>query len=282
MARLDTALFDEALFDVESSDDAVPVDTSDFKIDSYALQDLTVTLSRLTYSAPVYEAITRGFPRADGAYLEAGQFRRTSLMLKGSLRKDTQALLEAEMDLMRQAFAQGTVFKGTWAGEARYWTVYPASIDKLFAGRDGHHITWCPWEIELVCLHPYGRSAGRDSYSGIPATTTTTYQIDNGGTAPSQSIIDLIVATPGTLSKFSWQNQTTGETITIDNGGAYSAGDTLSINTETGSVMKNGTAIDYTGILPRMASGSNTCIFTPITGSGFVVTVSERHYKRYY
>lgn len=285
MARLDTALFDEARFDTEVSSSPVPVDASLFKIGDYALlgDGIDVNVSRFNYSAPQFEAGIRGYPRADGAYVESQQFRQTKLLLRGSLRKASAVLLEQEMDLMRQAFARNTLLMGYWAGERRFWDVIPTGIANLFEEREGYHINWTPWQIELLCTHPYARSSGRETFAGTNATAVeTTYEITNNGSAPSESIIDLVITVAGTLEEFSWENETTGEILTIDNGAAFSNGDTIAINTETKVVTKNGSIIDYVGLLPRVDPGTNTCTLTALTGSGHTITVNERHYRRFY
>lgn len=285
MARLDTFLFDEARFDTEVSSSPVPVDASLFKIGDYPLlgDDIAVNVNRFNYSAPQLEVGIRGYPRSDGGYVESQQFRQTRLFLKGSLRKSTAVALEQEMDLMRKAFARETLFMAYWAGERRFWDVVPTGIANLFENRQGSDITWTPWEIELVCTHPYARSSGKETFAGTPATAAeTTYEITNNGTAPTESIIDIVITTAGTMEEFSWENETNGEIITIDNGAAFSNGDTITINTETKVVTKNGTAIDYTGLLPRLDPGENTCTLTILTGSGQTMTVNERHYRRYY
>lgn len=283
--RFDTALFDEAQFDVESGSSPVVVDESTFKIGTYSLLGATtdINVKRFTYSAPQFEAGIRGYPRADGAYVETQQFRQTKLHIKGSLKKATALLLEQEMDLLRQAFARSTLFMAYWSGERRYWDVIPTGIASLFDAREGHDITWTPWEIELLCVHPYARSASRETFAGTSASATaTTYEIPNLGSAPSECIIDLVISTAGTLSKFSWANAETGETLVIDNGSAFTNGDTITINTETKTVTKNSSSIDYTGLLPHVDPGTNSCTLTAMTGGGHTITVNERHYRRFY
>ena len=285
MARLDTFLFDEARFDTEVSSSPVPVDTSLIKIGDYALlgTGIDVSVSRFNYSAPQLEVGIRGYPRSDGGYVESQQFRQTRLYLKGSLSKSSATALEQEMDLMRKAFARETLLMTYWAGERRFWEVVPTGIANLFDTREGYHITWTPWEIELICTHPYARSSGRETFAGTPATATeTTYEITSNGTAPTESIIDIVLSTAGTVEEFSWENETNGEILTIDNGSPFSNGDTITINTETKTVTKNGTEIDYTGLLPRLEPGVNTCTLTILTGSGQTMTVNERHYRRFY
>lgn len=285
MARFDTARFDEALFDAEIASGPVPADTSRLKIGDYVL-DGTGTASivgKFTYSAPQLDVGIRGYPRADGGYVESMQFRQTRLLLRGSLRMSSADLLEQEMDMMRKAFARETLLMAYWAGERRFWEVVPTGIATLFDEREGHHITWTPWQIELLCTHPFARSAGRETFAGTPATAASTvYEVTNNGTAPSESIIDLVLTTAGTLQKFSWTNATTGESITIDNGAPFSNGDSITINAEAKTVLKNGTAIDYVGLLPRMDPGTNSCTLAAITGGGQTMTVNERHYRRFY
>jgi hypothetical protein len=73
------------------------------------------------------------------------------------------------------------------------------------------------------------------------------------------------------------------EAFTYDLDGNLTS-DSLWTNTWNGEnrrVTKNGVEIDYTGVLPKIVSGSNAFKIT-LTGSGFSISVTELHYSRFY
>lgn len=284
MAKFDSALFDGFLFDTEADGGGGGSDVAEVKIGSLSLQSTSIATRWIKYSAPRLDLVARSYARADGGYAETEQFRETRFRLRGTVKAATRIALEELMDQMRAAFAATpATLRVTWGGVFRYWDVYATGMDRLFEGRDHFHVTFSPWEIELVCLQPYGRSSGRETFAGGNATAaSTTFQIPNNGTAPTPSIVELTISTAGTLEDLSWENQDTGERITIENGGAFNDGDTIVINTEDKTVKKNGSVINYTGLLPTLISGTNDCVLTAITGTGHTVAVNERHYKRYY
>jgi hypothetical protein len=283
--RFDISLLDAFLFDdVTSGTPPPPVVVDEITFNDYGLQNSDVFTSMLSYSGTDRDLVKRAFPRAHGQYVEVDQWRQNTILLAGTVRKATRALLEAEMDNMRKNFAVADgVLKILFAGENRYFDCYATGLERLFADRQAYHVTFCPWEIELICLHPFARSLTRESFAGGNATAASTnFEITESGTAPTESIVSLVLSTAGTVEKLSWENTETGEKIIIDNGAAFSNGDTLTINGETKQVLKNGTPMDFDGVFPSLNAGINTCTLEIITGSGHTIAVNEQHYKRYY
>jgi hypothetical protein len=101
----------------------------------------------------------------------------------------------------------------------------------------------------------------------------------NAGTAEADSLGYITVVTAGTLSQIVWENTSNGDKVTIAS--TFSNGDQIVIDGENRRVTKNGTEIDYTGVLPKIIAGSNVFKIT-LTGSGFSISVTELHYSRYY
>jgi hypothetical protein len=173
------------------------------------------------------------------------------------------------------------VLKIPWAGASRYYECYAVGLDRVFQERDHYHMTMCPYEVELVALHPFGRSSGRTP-TDVPTpitTSPTTMEFVNAGTAEADSIAYITVVTAGTLSQIIWENTTNGDRIVIS--GSFVNGDQIVIDGENRRVTKNGSEIDYTGVLPKIKAGSNAFQIS-LTGSGYSISVSELHYSRYY
>lgn len=186
------------------------------------------------------------------------------------------------MDTLRQNLS---VFGGTlkipWAGGYRYYDCYAIGLDKIFQERDHFHMTMCPYEVELVALQPFGRDQNRTS-TDVPTPVTsspTVMGFVNSGTAESDSLAYITLVTAGTISQITWENTTNGDKLVIS--GSFSNGDQIVIDGENKVVTKNGSVIDYTGVLPKIIAGTNSFRIT-LVGSGYSISVTEIHYNRYF
>ena len=86
-------------------------------------------------------------------------------------------------------------------------------------------------------------------------------QFVNAGTAEADSVAYLTIVTAGTLSQIVWENTTNGDKLTIS--GSFVNGDQIIVDGENKVVTKNGSVIDYTGVLPKIIAGSNSFRITP-------------------
>lgn len=190
--------------------------------------------------------------------------------------------METRMDEMRKNLAVfGGVLKIPWAGTSRYYECYAIGLDKIFQERDHFHMTMCPFEVELVALQPFGRTSGH-TVTDVPnpvVVSPTTIEFVNGGTAESDSIAYLTIVTAGSLSQIVWENTTNGDKVTVAS--SFVNGDQIIIDGENRRVTKNSVEIDYTGVLPKLVTGSNIFKIT-LTGAGFSLSVTEIHYPRFY
>ena len=278
--QLDSARLDIVLLDGVSS--TSPASTDEITFNNYGLQNSNILTRFVKLSAPILDLQKRAYPRAQGAYAESAYWRETHIVLRGTIKGSSRADMESRMDTLRKNLAVfGGVLKIPWAGSSRYYECYAIGLDRMFQERDHYHMTMCPYEIEFVALQPFGRSGGR-TVTDVPTPVTvspTTMEFVNAGTAEADSLGYITVVTAGTLSQIVWENTSNGDKITIAS--AFSNGDQIVIDGENRRVTKNGTEIDYTGVLPKIIAGSNVFKIT-LTGSGFSISVTELHYSRYY
>ena len=278
--QLDSARLDTVLLDGISS--TSPASTDEITFNNYGLQNSSILTRFVKLSAPILDLQKRAYPRAQGAYAEAAYWRETHIVLRGTIKGSSRTDMETRMDTLRKNLAVfGGVLKIPWAGSSRYYECHAIGLDRMFQERDHYHMTMCPFEIELVALQPFGRSGGR-TVTDVPTPVTvspTTMEFVNAGTAEADSLGYITVVTAGTLSQVMWENTSNGDKITIAS--AFSNGDQIVIDGENRRVTKNGTEIDYTGVLPKIIAGSNVFKIT-LTGSGFSLSVTELHYSRYF
>lgn len=278
---LDSELLDVLTLDGESETPTPPDDEIWYNF--FGLQNASIITEYVKISAADPELVERAFPRADGVYAESFQYRRTSLKIKGTVRGTDREDLETNMDLMRKALTKaGATMRLLWAGQARYYDeCYPVSINSIFEGREHFHLTFCPFEVEFISLHPYGRLNDRETFDAPFAITAspTNYIFENVGTAPSDPLIYITVTTAGTLSAIEVENSLTGEVLTLSE--SFMNGDQIIIDGEEKTVMLNGSPMDYTGVFPRLLAGTQMYSLT-FTGSGYSLSLSEQHYSRYF
>lgn len=277
---------DEEMLDIEPLDGepaAASEPADEIWYNYFGLQNSAIISEILLVSAPNLELTQRGFPRADGVYAESAQFRQNRIMVRGSILKSSRTLLETAMDDMREAFAvYGGTLRFSWAGAARYFDdCYPVSLDGLFKGREHYHVDWCPFEMEFTSQHPYARDGSRVllDISGTHTTSPINFTVANAGTAKTDPIVTVSVVTAGALTALAIENMENDEIITITR--AWANGDTLEVNGEEKTVKVNGTAVDYTGVIPKANAGDNAFQVTA-TGSGYTIGISEKHYNRYH
>ncbi len=277
--------FDSARLDTVTLDGASatsPASTDEITFNNYGLQNTSILTRFVKLSAPILDLQKRAYPRAQGAYAETAYWRETHLVLRGTIKGSSRTDMESRMDTLRKNLAVfGGILKIPWAGVSRYYECYAIGMDRIFQERDHYHMTMCPYEVELIALQPFGRSAGR-TVTDVPTPITvspTTMEFVNDGTAESDSLGYITVVTAGTLTQIVWENTTNGDKVTIAS--SFSNGDQIVIDGENRRVTKNGVEIDYTGVLPKIVAGSNAFKIT-LTGSGFSISVTELHYSRFY
>jgi phage-related protein len=278
--QLDGAILDS--FTLDGEPDIPTPSTDDITFNGYGLQNTSIRTRYVKESAPSLELNRKTYPRANGAYAETAYWRETKISLRGNISKPTQLTLEQEMDTIRKNLAvYGGLLKMTFAGQPRYYECYATGLENIFSERDHFNVTFTPYQVDLVALHPFGRSENRDTFDSTYAITTasTNFEIVHQGTAVSEPIIYLSITTAGSASAITFTNTANGEAFTITD--TFSDGDFLAIDCEQKTVKKNSVAVDYTGILPVLLSGSNTCNVA-VTGAGYSIGLSVQHYQRYY
>jgi len=279
--------FDKSLYGAVAFDDPTPIpddpteSADEISFDGYGLQNALVTTSDLHASGPAREISTRAYPRSDGAYVENAQWRGNVVTLKGFLTAASRASLEMGMDTMRRHFAAPAgILKITHAGVARYYDCYAKGMESLFADRQPHQMTVCPWAADFECFHPFARSLDRKFFSNPTSVTAaqTSIFIPHDGSAPTESRVYLMVTTAGSASKIRWENVDTGEAVEV--GAAFGDGDYVQIDGEAKAVSVNGVAADYDGTFPTVEAGGSRMKLT-VTGAGFSIAMSENHYTRF-
>ena len=281
LVQLDVAKLDTALWD-GLSPSPPSGSTDDIVFNNYGRNNTLIRTRFVKISGPLLDLQKRAYPRAQGAYAETSYWRETHIILRGSVKGTSRTDMETRMDQMRQNLSVfGSVLKIPWAGSSRYYECYAIGLDKLFQERDHYHMNQCPFEVELIALQPFGRDQNRTPTDVPTAVTTspTVMAFVDSGTAESDSLAYITLVTAGTVSQITWENTTNGDKLIIT--GSFSNGDQIIVDGENKAVTKNGVAIDYSGVLPKIIAGSNSFRIT-LVGSGYSIAITEIHYNRYF
>lgn len=278
--RLDIEELDILPLDGEPESLAVPAD--EIWYNYYGLQNANILTQFVKVSAPDLELVQRGFPRADGVYQETAYYRVNRIKLSGTIQSTDRAALETLADNLRKYLSEfGGTLRILWGGVARYYDdCYATNLNVLLDERDHYHVDWCPWSVEFVSQHPFARALDRTILNApYPITVSpTNFAIVNAGNATTDPVMTLNLTTVGSLSEFTIENTTNGDSITIS--GSFSDGDTIEIDGENKTVKKNGVAIDYSGVIPRAVPGTNILTVTS-TGASYSMIFTEQHYSRH-
>lgn len=246
----------------------------------YGLQNDSVVTSLLTQdSTPDRDLDTEARPRDDGQFIIGDFWRKKTISMRGYIRKDTDVLLDAELDKMKKALSKREGILDIKIpindGVIRRYRGTLINGQSLFSDRKGYHITLCPYEAQFLVIDPFGYEInyGGAVYYNRPELVFEE-QVNNVGTVRARPVIIFNFSAADNVTKISFKNTTTGEEIELT--ANISAGDYVKFDTETLRVTVNGVKKDYLGNFPRLDTDSNKFIVT-ITGNSALYTLTVKH-----
>lgn len=136
---------------------------------------------------------------------------------------------------------------------------YTATCIKADFPRANYNVLFVPYIIQFqITDPPYGVESTTNTVTdnGMTAATETGSFIVSGE-LPPRPIIQFDVNSETDLTIIEFEQTDTGDTISIEPSGGYSAGDVVIINTNTNTVTYNGSEEDYSGIFPEFQLGTN-------------------------
>ncbi len=245
---------------------------------NYGLQTSDIVTQILIQdNTPERSFETSAVPRGDGEIITGDFWRRKTVKARGVIHKTTNALLEAELDAMKKALsvAEGNL-DITIAGTVRRYIATMTSGNNIFNERKGYHITFCPFEVEFLCLTPFGQSPGYVS-SGYLGQTSLSLdeQVDNLGTVRSKPVVILNFTAASGITQITFTNNTRNEAIRLT--ANITAGDYVKFDSENLEVTINGVIQDYDGAFPLLDTGANSfTIDIAGTSATYDLTVKQK------
>lgn len=136
---------------------------------------------------------------------------------------------------------------------------YQATCVSAEFPRENFNVMHCPYTMVFeITDPPFGIDTVVNNHSNdamTAASVSSTLSI--GGEVPSRPVITLEVNSETDLTIIEFTQDDTGDAITVEPSGGYSAGDIVIINTNTNTVTYNGNEIDYSGLFPEFIVGTN-------------------------
>lgn len=250
---------------------------------SFSLSDgTTMILTGLRFLGPSRELVGGRIPRGDGEYLTADYFREYVIEAEGIVKASTAALLDAQLDTVRRDLRhrEGHLDVTDAAGTVKRFAATMDGYEDLFAGRERHHVTICPWKARFRCKVPFGKARSYTAATLLGMyVSPTNLTVVNTGTYKAQPVVVFIFTAATGLSALGVANTTTGEQLDLVSPTA-AAGDVFIVNSETKQVTKNGTAHDYTGAFPSLDVSTNTLQLTA-TATSFAADVTASYKLTY-
>lgn len=250
-----------------------------FIFNGFSLQSASVVTSVMRHDSTSSRDLEMSDVARNHGRIITGDFQREKrIYFSGSLHTGTAGEMEQLIKEMKIALAKrdGTleiVLLGTT--EIRTYTATLVNGSSMFSRRMGHHITFCPFELEFTVVDPFGYEPDYTSQYVAGVTALSTIDIvPNTGSAYGRPIFLFSIDSAASITALTVTNATNGESITVTT--ALAAGDYLRIDSETLEVRLNGTLKNYDGVFPTLALGDNRIVYT-LTGTSATFTITEKH-----
>ena len=254
----------------------------DIVFNDYGLQNTSVITEYVNDQSPTREVSFARLPYLDGELFNSEYFRKKIITLKGRITKSTRALLEAELDLFKQAMCEPNAYLDiarTTAGTKRRYYATLTNPESMFIERQQSDITSVPFT--LVFEAHEGFSYNKD-YTNQVATGTsliTNFTVWNTGTFETPVWFIINCTTVNTITAMLIENLTTGESVLLTT--AIVNGDLIEIDGITKEVTLNSTAKDFDGFFPSLAVGANLFRITFTGTSVTSATITAKMKNRY-
>jgi phage-related protein len=258
--------------------------------DGFSLNDQSSTFTTgLVESAPSREVIGGNVPRGDGMYTNADYWRKKVIEVRGIVSKSSRTLLEQYLDTMRKALRERDqnldITRTDDAGATitvRRYTATLINPEELFSAREGYHTTTCPFVARFECRTPFAEDTAYTVVSETITVSPTNKIVENLGSIEGMPIVSLTFDSATDVTVVNVKRiDADGTTLDeIEYSGTVAANDVLKFDSETKTVKKNGTEVNYTGGFPVLDTGSNIIRVT-ITGVSFSAVANYKHKNRY-
>ncbi len=247
-------------------------------------EDLSLQNTQIVMNTPIYDRSpnrlfqTENRPNRHGRLVLSDYWDVHEIVLRGTLIADSRTELDALIDSMKKMLKiqNGNLDIQRGDGSRRRFKATCTEMD--FQRQENYHIAWCPVELRFQCLTPFGTDTDYTSNFHSVSLLNFLESQTNSGTADASPQFILIVSSATDVTKINVKNDTTGQEIEIT--ASISAGDVIVIDSETLSVKKNSTPIDFDGDFLTFEEGVNSYSIT-VTGTAISYALTVAHLNSY-
>lgn len=199
------------------------------------------------------------YPRAHGSRAIPGYLDAKTVIVDGGIYKGPldQTDVRDRLDALRAAIANGP--NCLYLYSDRYYRNVQGTL------RDTYEVTafarFADVQVEFICPDPFQYSSTSEAITESVAGSGETWNVTNGGNAPSAPVLEITVGGSGSEQiLFTMTNVTTSQQFTLS--GEAAAADVIVVNCEDRTVQIAG--IDkmalFEGLFPELAVGVNTML----------------------
>ena len=249
---------------------------------TFSLQDSNFRTKDIIYrNFPARTIDLEPYPRRDGFRFVNSYYESRNITVSGTLTRDTEANLKTSLDSLKENLhtEEGNLDIDDGGTTLRY----VCTISSIDVPEEHYHITRVPYSIDFRC-QPFGKETSTTTdANAITQASADPYAdtFDPTGSMGPRPVLKWTNngAPTSAITQISFNNITTGDTITVASLVLDASGDYLEIDAENMTVKVSydggaATEVDYTGVFPLFDAGSNS-YETTITGGGATWTLDQ-------
>ena len=234
------------------------------KFDSVELISSTYNVSRvLDNTTPERKINTIETEGVDGAVIVSDRFGSKTIEIKGILVGTSESDLQDKIDTANELFSRKGVNLDIIpdSGSTRRYVV--RLIGAVEYNRDFYNIDYVPFRLKLFVFDGVGKDTStttalsnlNTTLERDPASGSDT--INFAGSADPKPEITFTLDTIGKLDLITINDDDSGEEMSIEIDGDYSASDEIVVDLENQTVKKDGVDVPFLGNIPTFLKGDN-------------------------
>lgn len=228
---------------------------------SYDLQTSTVVTTDIQFLDVQKEVNIPNIGYSDQSVFIESFLSPKTVTIEGYIKDTTVSATEALLDTLKQNVVTNSIsnLDIEYAGGTRRFQGICQSVKILDANSSFNVLNW---EMDINLREHFGiaTSSTTTSYTSV-SSGSSTKTINFAGTLYPRPIYTITINTETDLTEILIKSVSNNTEIAVNR--AFTAGDELIVNTETGNVLINsGYYDDWTGIFPIPTFGSNDILFT--------------------
>jgi len=251
---------------------------STISFNSYNLQTSNIITGKISHnSSPESNVILEQKSRFEGSLLMSNYWTRKVITVNGTIIGSSVSNLESRIDTLKQNLVgENLNLDIGYAGGTRR---YIATISRVNIEREHFNSSWCPFSLEFICANPFGKNttAVTETHLGnVGNPFSDTFTI--AGSIGPYPVITLDFKSGNSVTAVKVENTTTSSFMTVTR--SFATAEILEIDCENLTVEVDSSGVDFSGVFPSFAIGSNKLQVT-VTGSPFEIDMTTVYNSLY-